>query len=244
VSGAFDLAALTEALDRPLQFFDSCESTQTEARKWAADGALPGSLVVANTQTGGRGRQGRLWHSRPGENLQFSLILRPALLPAQAPMLCIAAGVGLARVLDLRIKWPNDLLDGQGRKVVGILAEMEASRGYLEHAILGIGINVNQVDFPPELPNPGSLALLRGPQDRALLLKEVVEAVESECAELSGGPSGTLQRWRARAAHLGQSVRVGEIQGVAIDIREDGALLLRNSEGVHAILAGDVEMLS
>ena len=240
----FEPAVLIRLLDRPVRFFDSCESTQEEARKWAGEGAESGSLVVANTQTAGRGRQGRSWHSKAGENLQFSLILRPALLPPQAPMLCIAAGVGLARALDLRIKWPNDLLDPQGRKVVGILAEMEAQQGYLEHAIIGVGVNVNQVDFPSELPNPGSLALLRGPQDRASLLKQVVEAVESECAELSSGAAGTLQRWRARWAHLGKSVRVGEIEGVATDIRSDGALMLRNSEGMHAILAGDVEMLS
>jgi BirA family biotin operon repressor/biotin-[acetyl-CoA-carboxylase] ligase len=149
----------------------------------------------------------------------------------------------LAQVLDLQIKWPNDLIDQNGRKVAGILAELEASQGFVQWAIIGVGINVNQVEFPAEIPNPGSLAQLRGPQDRSEILRDSVFAIERWCAELSSGADSMLEAWRRRSAHLGKRVRVGEIEGVARDVREDGALLVETLAGVVPILAGDVEMM-
>jgi BirA family biotin operon repressor/biotin-[acetyl-CoA-carboxylase] ligase len=108
--------------------------------------------------------------------------------------------------------------------------------------VLGIGINVNQTEFPDELPNPGSVALLRGPQDRAELLGRVIQAIESRCAEV-GAPGAMLEAWRRRSVTLGKQVRVGEIEGWATDLRDDGALMLSTESGPRAILAGDVEMV-
>ena len=240
----FSAVRIESLLERDVRFFEDCESTQVEARQWADEGAPPGGLVVADAQHGGRGRLGRSWHSESGKNLAFSLILRPPLRIEEAPLLCLAAGVGVAEALDLAIKWPNDLLDGEGRKVAGILAEMETSHGRLKHAVIGIGVNVNQTDFPPEIPNPGSLSLLRGPQDRALILEKCVFSVEKWCAELVSARDRVLKRWKHRFAHQGAIVRVGETEGVAEGIRDDGALLLRKESGqVVPILAGDVEMV-
>ena len=239
-----DKAHLSTLLERDVVFFEECESTQIEARKLAQDGAPSGTLVVTDSQIAGKGRLGRSWHGRTGQNLAFSLILRPPLSPQQAPMLCLATAVGLAQALNLRIKWPNDLLDESGRKVCGILAEMEAHPTYVEYAIIGVGINVNQTTFPEDLPNPGSLAMTHGEQDRALILREVVFAVERWCAELSGGTATVLGAWRQRAAHLGQRVRVGSVEGIARDVRDDGALMIDTGGGLEAILTGDVEMLS
>ena len=240
---SFDQVGLSELLEREVTFHAHCESTQVEAVRLAKEGAPAGSLVVADAQGAGKGRLGRSWHAEPGENLLFSLVLRPPLPPAQAPLLCLATAVGLAQALDLHIKWPNDLLDDQGRKVCGLLAELEASQGYVEWAVIGVGINVNQVDFPADLPNPGSLALRAGPQERGPLLKKAVFAIERWCAELSGGGESMLDAWRRRAAHLGQVVRVGDVEGVARDLRSDGALLIETASGLVPILAGDVEML-
>lgn len=241
----FGQARLSAMLERPVQFHDTCESTQIEARLWAQRGGPSGSLVVADGQTAGKGRLGRAWHSPHGVNLAFSMILRPQIPVRSAPLICLAAGVGLAEALDLQIKWPNDLLSPTGQKVAGILAEMETSSGSLEHAILGVGVNVNQIDFPSELPNPGSIALLRGHQDRAAVLRDCVQSIEHWCDQLRFSPLPMLEVWRRRSAHLGKAVRVGTVVGTAEDIREDGALLIRTSDGgLSPILAGDVEMVS
>ena len=236
---------LESLLDREVRFFDVCDSTQLEARAWAEEGAPSGSVVVANSQTSGRGRLGRDWHSGVGQNLAFSLVLRPPLKIVDAPLLCLAAGVGLAEALDLCIKWPNDILDHDGRKVAGILAEMETDGGRLKHAVVGIGVNVNQVEFPQHLPNPGSLALLRGGQDRSAVLQSCVFSVEKWSAELSSAPGRVLDRWRKRSAHMGKSVRIGDVHGIAEGVREDGALLVRTTAGESVpILTGDVEMMA
>ncbi|MEC7242822.1 MAG: biotin--[acetyl-CoA-carboxylase] ligase [Myxococcota bacterium] len=235
---------LQRLLERDVRFHEVCESTQKEARIWADQGALTGSLVVANSQTAGRGRLGRSWHSAPGKNLAFSMVLRPPLRIQDAPLICLAAGVGLAEALNLSIKWPNDILDAEGRKIGGILAEMETHSGRLKHAVLGVGLNVNQTRFPESLPNPGSVAWLRGEQDRAVVLQQCVFAVEKWCSELVSSPGRVLAQWRKRSAHLGKTVRVGDVKGIAEGVREDGALLIRTQAGeVHPILAGDVEMV-
>lgn len=239
----FDSVGLSAVLDRDVVFFESCESTQIEARRLASAGAPAGTLVVTEIQSAGKGRLGRQWQSEAGKNLLFSLVLRPPIAPKRAPLLCLATAVALADVLNCRIKWPNDLLDSQGRKHCGILAEMDADAGFLRHAVIGVGINVNQVDFPPDLPNPGSMALVRGPQNRVAVLRDAVFQIERWCAELSGGSEAVLKAWRARAAHLGQRIRVGEVEGVARDLRGDGALLIETSTGIVPVLAGDVELM-
>ena len=240
---SFDAVGLSSVLEREVVFFETCESTQIEARRLAHAGAPAGTLVVANSQSGGKGRLGRTWQAEAGKNLLFSLVLRPPIPPERAPLLCLATAVALADVLDCRIKWPNDLLDEQGRKWCGILAEMDARDGFLRHAVIGVGINVNQVDFPPELPNPGAMAWVRGPQNRVDVLRDAVVQIERWCAELSGGSEAVLKAWVTRAAHLGQRIRVGEVEGIARDLRDDGALLIETKAGIVPVLAGDVELL-
>ena len=123
----------------------------------AEEGMLHGSLVVADSQTGGRGRRGRGWVSPPGESISFSLLLKPSFSPDRASMLTILMAISIAEVisalhpdLDVKIKWPNDVLVN-GKKVCGILTEMEAEPDYIHYVIIGVGINVNQTEFPEEL---------------------------------------------------------------------------------------------
>lgn len=239
-ANGFGPKTLSWRCERDVVWFESCPSTNRACFQLGLDGAPGGTLVVANVQTEGKGRLGRSWVSEQG--LTFSLLLRPALRPAQAPLLCLAAALGVAEALDLRIKWPNDVWDEQGRKVAGILAELNAEVDRVNFVVLGIGINVNQTEFAPELPNPGSVALIRGPQDRGAMLGRVVAAIESRCAEV-GAPTAMLEAWRRRSVTLGKKVRVGEIEGWATDLRDDGALMLSTESGPRAILAGDVEMV-
>lgn len=241
---AFDAPTLRGLLGERVVFFERCGSTNREAMRLGREGAPHGTLVVADAQTEGRGRQGRAWRAQPGENLTFSLLLRPRIAPQQAAMLCFAAGAALSEALDLRLKWPNDLLDGRDRKVSGLLAELELRGTALDFVVIGVGVNVNQTTFPEDLPEAGSLAQLRGPQDRAALLAELVPAMLARCALVGTNDAAILDAWRARSATLGREVQVAGQRGRAVAIGEDGALHLDTGEGIAVVLTGDVALLS
>ena len=233
-TGGFGQYTLSWRCQRPVTFLHQTDSTNAVARRLLQDGhGRP--LVVADFQTAGRGRRGRSWSSRPGENLLFSLVLTPDVPPQHAPRCVLIWAAAMAEVLGVRLKWPNDLVDAEGRKLGGILAELDAVGDEVRAVILGVGLNVNQEHFDG-LPLATSLRRLRGePIDRAALLAALVEAIEG--ADVA---RGDLSRWRAVSHTLGRRVRINDIEGIAEDVREDGALLV----GGQAVLAGDVEMVS
>lgn len=201
--------------------YDTVDSTQRVARELAEAGAPHGSVVLAEVQTAGRGRLDRRWWSAPGENLTFTVILRPRASLRDAPLLTLGAVAGLAVSFDLRVKWPNDLVTRTGRKVAGILAEADTQGERLSAVLLGVGLNVNQVVFPSELPNAASLATEQGPQDREQVLEQAVAAILA----WSDHPD-RLQAWRQRSYTLGKQVRIGAIEGIATGLRDDGALMV------------------
>ncbi|MEC8424088.1 MAG: biotin--[acetyl-CoA-carboxylase] ligase, partial [Myxococcota bacterium] len=239
---SFDAAALRRTLGRPVRVVDVCDSTNRVAREAASrwpGPPSPGPLIVAEQQTAGRGRQGRTWDAAPGQNLLWSMVLAPRVPPDRAARCVMVWAAVMADALDLRVKWPNDLLAADGRKVAGILAELELrphpDGARIHSIVLGVGVNVNQVEFP-DLPDATSLARIRGaPLDRAAVLERLVRAIEA--APLRG--SEGLDLWRSRSATLGRRVEVGGVRGIAEDIREDGALIVDG----HAVLAGDVSLL-
>lgn len=243
-----DRAAFTAAFGRrPVVFRETCDSTNRVAREaakaWPGP-PTPGPLVVAAHQTAGRGRRGRSWEAAPGQNLLFSLVLAPK-VPADRAARCVMVwAAAMAEVLDVQVKWPNDLVareqpGGPWKKLAGILAELEVTSHQtprVRHVVLGVGINVDQTDFPG-LPDATSLARLRGGYigDHAGLLRQLVDAVER--ADVRSDRA--LELWRARSATLGQRVRVAGVEGLAEDLRADGALLV----GGRPVLAGDVHLL-
>ncbi len=232
----FGAATLGWRCGRPVQFFTRCDSTNVQARQHLAIEPDSTPLVVADAQDAGRGRRGRTWASAAGENLLFSLVLRPTVVPQYAPRCVLAWAAAMAEVLDVFVKWPNDLVTAEGAKVGGILSELDAEGDRIRTVILGVGINVNQREFP-NLPDATSLCLLRNePQDRAALLGHLVRAIGD--VPIDSPPS--LGCWRARSHTLGRRVRVGEVQGLATALRDDGALIVDG----HPILAGDVELLA
>ncbi len=142
---------------RKLSYHEATLSTNILAKALAAEGAPEGSVVVADCQSGGRGRMGRTWVSPPGVNLYFSLILRPKLPSFRVPQLTLLVAAAIHRALsalvpeiEVKIKWPNDLLLN-GRKVCGVLCEMQSEPDLAHFVVVGIGLNVNQQDVPPEL---------------------------------------------------------------------------------------------
>ncbi len=276
---AFERRLTTRTLGRPLLVLAACGSTNDELSRAARDGATEGTLVLAETQTGGRGRAGRNWHSPTGDNLYLSLLLRPDRPATDLPPLALLAGAVLARTIDetaparhgpARVKWPNDVLlpvapedppEGsvapQYRKTAGILIEMTSEGGTggasaprARHVILGIGLNVNQSGFPPELVGRAtSLSLAAGQRfEREAVLADFLARFEPAYhAFIAQGPGYAVQRFREHAL-FGQPCTVeggapdgGDLSGVTHAVDNDGALVVTDAlGGLHRVVSGEV----
>jgi BirA family biotin operon repressor/biotin-[acetyl-CoA-carboxylase] ligase len=238
-------ASARYGLPHPIQFVARTESTNSLLRAAADRGALHGTALVADAQTAGRGRLGRTWVSPAGANLYLSVVLRPELPLARVALVVLAAGVATVESCGApcRLKWPNDVLDPGGRKIAGILAEAESSRGRLEFVVVGVGINVTVA--PPEAPLAGTLeGALGRAVDRADLAARLVFSLLRRVEQVREDPAGLLQAWRNWDGTIGRRVRVGAVEGTAVGIGPDGALEVRDDAGhPHRILAGDVEMI-
>jgi BirA family biotin operon repressor/biotin-[acetyl-CoA-carboxylase] ligase len=234
-------------------------STNDRAMELATEGAPHGTVILADAQSRGRGRQGRAWESPPGMNIYLSVVLRPeGLDPRRAGMLPLLCAVAVAEALqsdtdiDARIKWPNDIL-ASTRKLGGILCEMRVEPGRVQHAVAGIGINVNMEgrDFPEGLRELATSVLIEtgARHRRTPFTASVLDALSSWFERFfSEGGAPVARAWRERSATLGRQVRVvtaGEtISGMARDIDADGALILElQGGGTRSISSGDVELL-
>ncbi len=245
----------TTILGSEIFAFGRVGSTNDVATALARGGAPDGSLVIAEEQTKGRGRLGRRWHSPPSAGLWFSLILKPDLSPEASTTLSLAAALGIATALDeaygipARIKWPNDVLV-HGRKICGILTEAEFLGRALNFVVVGIGINVlgGEADFPSEIRDIAtSIRMEAGDgMTRSDVLVAVMEAIEREYVRLGKrGFSELKGDLLGKSSLVGEMIRVhtggGLIEGMAVDIDDRGALILRHDDGsLERILAGDV----
>ena len=229
-------------------------STNEDAKKLAQEGAPDGTLVIAEKQQKARGRMGRSWNS-PEEGLWFSIILRPHLAPVEAPKLTIMTAVAAAEAIiqttgvDVKIKCPNDII-ADGKKVCGILTEMSAEMDAINHVIVGVGINVNNDDFPEELMDKSiPLKQIKGQKvNRIELLSTLLEIFEHYYIKAEAeGFSQIFERWRSLCTNLGQKVKITRknesFKGTALDIDESGALLVKTISGeVIRVLSGDVSL--
>ncbi len=224
------------------RYYGELSSTQDVLRAWADDPANPapgGAVVVAERQTAGRGRRGRPWQTGSG-NLVFSVLLQGLLDMAALPTLPLAAGVALQRAAGGWLKWPNDLLDAQGRKVAGVLLEAERRGVEVQRAVLGIGVNVTQAP-----PGAGTVAAAHPNVTRAALLADILAELEDW---LAAPTPAVLDAWREVSATLGRRVRyeaAGELrEGQAEDLDAAGSLLVREGSGeLYTVTAGDVALI-
>jgi BirA family biotin operon repressor/biotin-[acetyl-CoA-carboxylase] ligase len=209
------------------------DSTNERAKALAAAGAPHGTLVTAEEQSAGRGRQGRTWTAPPGTAVLMSLVIREPdpLLPLAAAIAVCEACESLAPV-ECGIKWPNDVWIDE-RKVAGILVEGRPREGW---AVLGIGLNVVPVEFPLEL-RATATSLASGSVEEALA--ELLVALESRLAE---PPERTLSAWRERDALLGRRVRWEGGEGVAVGVSDTGGLLVDTDTGPAELDAGEVHL--
>lgn len=236
---------------------DTIDSTNTEAKRQAMAGAPEGLVVLAEEQTGGRGRLGRSFQSPPGTGIYLSFLLRPQTSPEQAVNLTACAAVAMCDAVEAacglrpQIKWTNDILLAR-RKICGILTEMsvEGETGALQYIVLGIGVNVNQAldDFPEELRDlAGSVAMAAGhPIDRGRLAAEIINAVDAMYAGWKAGIRNAAQ-YRADCATLGRQVRLirGGLERTAFaeDVDDQFGLVVRYEDGTReTVISGEVSV--
>ena len=211
-----------ERFGRPLRYLSATSSTNDVARGWAAEGAPEGAVVVADEQTSGRGRAGRVWACPRGAGLLMSAVVRPRCPPSAIGGLAVVGGIAAARAIEdetgvaARLKWPNDIMVAD-RKVGGVLAESECRGFRVAWSVIGVGINVNGArdDFPPHLrPTVTTLAEQAGRSlDRIKLLQRLLEQLESVYARFtSNGLAPVLADWRRLAWPGTEEVGGGEWQ--------------------------------
>jgi len=249
----------------PLIYFPTIGSTNDVAARLAAAGAPEGTTVAAESQTAGRGRLGRTWFSPQGAGLYVSVVIRPeaggragigrtaGAGPGLPAVLTLAAGVALAEAirestgLPAEIKWPNDLVF-ERRKLAGILAEASAQGAELDYVILGAGVNIRPVTYPPDVAQRATSieAELGRTIDRGLLLAKALENLAA-CREAlrRGEVGGMLERWRrmspsAVGARVEWRTPGGAARGRTAGLDEDGALLVDRDGRVERVVAGEV----
>ncbi|MFB6251316.1 MAG: biotin--[acetyl-CoA-carboxylase] ligase [Halobellus sp.] len=258
---AYGAAAIEFDLDAPyrIEYHEEIGSTNDRARELAEAGEV-GMAVVADEQTGGRGRLDREW-TAPSGGVWASLLLRPNRPPSAVPIYTLAAAVAVTRAAreagaDARIKWPNDVLVFDSResapeteisrdKLAGILTEMEGEADRVSWLVVGIGVNAN-IDAEALPSGATSLRAEVGDVDRRVFLQRVLEEFASLTSE-AGDLRNVLEAWRDHAATLGQRVRVQTptetAEGEAIDVRFPGSLVIRTEGGERVVTAGDCEHL-
>ena len=242
-----------------LDFLKQTPSTNADAFRVAEEGAPEGTIVIADAQSGGKGRRGRIWSSPAGVNLYCSVVLRPRIMPYEAPQLTFLSAVAVARAIEQttalapEIKWPNDVLLG-GRKVAGLLNEMSAETDGINFIILGIGVNLNMTaeQFPGDLRYPATSLLLEsgtriGRSRFAATMLNELDKLYAEFLQHGFGP--VRDEWQKRCNANGRRVLVSDtgvdlITGMFAGIDGDGALLLCSDEGrIERIVNGDVRLI-
>ncbi len=261
-SQAVTMALCTTTLGRSLHIVEETSSTNSAALALAQQGAVDGTVVIAEAQTSGRGRLGRHWHSPQGKNLYASILLRRAPLPTDvsrwlswAPLLsavAVARGIQVVTALKPSLKWPNDILLGQ-RKVGGLLCESSGMGSAQPVVIVGIGVNVNmwRDAFPEDLRDLAtSLAAEAGhPFDRTSLLAMILSELELRYDAFFSGTSADIQHeYVLRCSTIGQAVRAdlahGEwIEGQATSLADDGSLRILVEDSSDARKRGSVVVL-
>jgi BirA family biotin operon repressor/biotin-[acetyl-CoA-carboxylase] ligase len=249
------LAASPGRVGHELFFFDRAASTNTIAMEMAAKGCPEGTVIITDSQTGGKGRLGRTWISPAGVNLYLSIVVRPDIRPGDATGLTLLSAVACASALrqscgiPVSIKWPNDLLVGS-RKIGGILTEIRADMDRISHAVIGIGINVNlpELDIPEEIRKIATSVLIVSGKgfSRTALAAAILKEFDSwYMLLLNSGKREITERWIELSSTIGRHVRVAVgdriFEGMADGIDEEGLLIVRMADGLlRKFSAGDV----
>ncbi len=245
-----------QLIGRTVVALTETDSTNLQARRLGEEGAIAGTVVVADRQTAGRGRLGRRWESPAGVNLYCSILLRPQIPVQQAPQLTFLSAVAVAETLKevcqltTEVKWPNDIL-ASGAKISGLLNEMNSETEQIHFVILGVGINLNMVatQFPEDLNYPATSAFLETGRrvDRLFFLQTFLRRLDLHYQEfLREGFTPIRRRWESLCKLINTQVRVDQgansCCGTVVGLDLDGALRLQlNNGSVERIVAGDIQ---
>lgn len=248
----------TDLIGRDIVYLDSIDSTNTYAKKTAEGPFKEGTVIIADEQSAGRGRLGRHWVSTRGKGIWMSIMLKPDILPKDAPKLTIVAAYAVANALrdccnlETRIKWPNDIIAGN-KKLCGILTEMSAEADEIKYVVVGIGINANLGvdDFGPEVSSIAtSISIEKGRVvSRKALIASVLQEFERvyKDFERDGSIRFFLNEYKKESAVLGKEIRIisrkEEITGLAVDISEEGHLVVKLGDGsIREVMSGEVSV--
>jgi BirA family biotin operon repressor/biotin-[acetyl-CoA-carboxylase] ligase len=245
----------TRLLGTKVYCFDSVDSTNEEAKRQALAGAPDGSVFVSERQTGGKGRLGRGWNSPPGTGLWFSVLLRPGSVPARVSATTLLAGYAVRSAIrestdcPAMIKWPNDIVIGP-RKVCGILTEMSAEMERVEFVVVGIGVNVNNAQFPEGLKEKATSLFLQCGKTvrRTALLGEILRRFEKLLEENRDGLSSAfLAEYKKSCVSLNRTVSFERngfaASGTAVDISPEGELVVAMPDGtLTTVYSGEVSV--
>ncbi|WP_391559032.1 biotin--[acetyl-CoA-carboxylase] ligase [Robertmurraya sp.] len=251
------LGLKTEFIGKVIHYEETVDSTQKIAHLLSHEGAVEGTVVIAEEQKGGRGRMDRVWHSPKSTGIWMSLILRPKIPIQRAPQLTLLTAVAIVQAIEEttsltpQIKWPNDILIEQ-QKVTGILTELQADADRIISVIIGMGLNINQTedDFPPELREIAtSLRIKEGKElDRAELIKVIFQKFETLYKIfLDKGFYPIKLLWESYAISIGKEITArtlnGSISGKALGITDEGVLKVEDDLGeIHHIYSADIEL--
>lgn len=245
----------TEWAGQEIFYFDRVDSTNTKAKELAENGHPGGTLVVAEEQTAGKGRRGRSWESQAGKGIFMSLVLKPELNPDCASMLTLVAALAVATAIrqvteaQAMIKWPNDIVIN-GKKVCGILTELSAQIDYINHIVIGIGVNVHNNSFPEEIRDRASSLWLECHQrvNRAEVIEAILEHFEKyyDIFLQTRNLEGLQQKYNGMLVNLHREVRVEDpkepFEGKAMGITKKGELVVDTWESRRLVSSGEVSV--
>lgn len=245
----------TNWMGQEILYFDSIDSTNTKAKQLAEENYPSGTLVVADQQIAGRGRRGRSWESPHNTGIFMTLMLKPDIAPNNASMLTLVAALAVAKAitdvtqLPAQIKWPNDIVIN-GHKIVGILTEMSAQIDYINHVVIGIGINVHNEDFPEELKETASSLYLESGKRfrRADIIEAFLEYFEKyyEIFLETQDLSALMNEYNRMLVNREKYVRVLDpnepFEGKAMGITKKGELIVDTWESRKLVSSGEVSV--
>ncbi|KAB1434304.1 biotin--[acetyl-CoA-carboxylase] ligase [Candidatus Galacturonibacter soehngenii] len=246
----------TKWIGEELYFYEEIDSTNTKAKQLAETGATSGTLVVSNMQTAGKGRRGRQWESPSETGIFMTLILKLDMNPSKASMLTLVMALAVVKACNevtkstCYIKWPNDIVLNK-KKICGILTEMSAEMDYINHIVIGIGINANVDSFPEELKDKAtSLKIENGKEvKRAMLINRIMVHFEHEYEIFMHNESmkAQIDEYNEFLINKDKEVTIiepsNQYQGIALGIDEIGKLLVKKEDGkIEAVYAGEVSV--
>ena len=241
-----------------IYFFSETDSTNIQAFNLAATGLEEGSVIIAESQTSGKGRLSRNWISPPGKNLYLSIILRPKILTCHAPRLTLVTAVALSetlddfKIFDHRIKWPNDILIN-GRKLSGILTEMKGDCDTIDFIIIGFGINLNASfsDYPKDIRDSiiSIKEFTKSEINRIEFLQSLLVNFERNYFNfIQGGFDDILTKWKKKSSIINQKIKVTEhdkiFTGIVTEVTSDGNLVVKTDKEIHIVNSGDINYIT